>query len=252
MRRILLVMLSAGTLILAGWSIDAGAVKASIAASTVTVLPVVSCPTSYGAGGRAGVFVPKSLPADTSQRGLSFYSNGLNTVLAPAGWRCGALVAADGGQVLSVYPPGKPDYSTRIAPKGAQLVQVDVDYTGHLPGGELVCGLFPHSAAAAAVRGSGGLACAGGSSRERIDDLTKDITTFVDPAGVTGVGAGSGGSLQSVGAGVYPQVIPAPQSVDVALLSCTLPRRGATLCHAIEGDFLVRYTPVDEGTTTDG
>jgi len=249
MRRIAVLLLGTiGLLTPVIGASSAGAAKSS----SITVLPVVSCPTSYGAGGRTGVFVAKSLPADTTQRGLRFYSNGLNTVLAPAGWRCGSLVAADGGQVLDVFPPGKPNDSTELVPKGSEVVQVAVDYTGHLPGGELICGLFPHSAAAAAVRSSGGPGCVGGTSRERLVDLTKDITTFVDPAGVTGMGAGSGGALSSVGAGVYPQVVPTPQSIDVALLSCTLPKREARLCTAIEGDFLIRYAPVDEGTTTDG
>ncbi|HEY2213476.1 MAG TPA: hypothetical protein VGH31_00365 [Acidimicrobiales bacterium] len=249
MRRTSVVVLSAGLLVLTfSWSSAGGAQTTS---SGVSVLPVVTCPTTYGAGGRTGVYVPTMLPAITALHGLSFYSNGLNTALAPAGWHCHALVAADGGQVLDVSPPGSPDYSTSEPPKGAKLVQVATDYTGHLPGGELVCALFPHSAAAAAISSSG-LKCPTVSSRERVVHLTKDITTFVDPVRVVGVGTGSGGALPSRGAGVYPQVTPTPQSVDVALLSCTLPAREADLCRAIQSDFLIRYTPVDEGTATNG
>jgi hypothetical protein len=249
MRRTSVVVLLAGLLGLTlCWS-SAGATQAT--SSGVSVLPVVSCPTTYGVGGRTGVYVPTRLPAITSRHGLSFYSNGLNTALAPAGWRCHALVAADGGQVLDVAPPGSPDYSTSEPPKGAKLVQVATDYTGHLPGGELVCALFPHSAAATAISSSG-LKCPMVSKREHVVQMTSDIATFTDPARVIGVGTGSGGALPSQGAGIYPQVTPTPQSVDIALLSCTLPAREANLCRAIQSDFLIRYTPVDEGTVSNG
>jgi hypothetical protein len=70
---------------------------------------------------------------------VSFYSNGRLTVLAPSGWACTALVAGDGGQKLDVYPPGKPDYASELAPKGAELVEIQGEYTGHIPGAQLVC-----------------------------------------------------------------------------------------------------------------
>ena len=43
---------------------------------------------------------------------------------------------------------------------------------------------------------------------------------------------------------VYTQLAyGATDSVDVSLLSCTLPAKLSKLCRAIEGDFLVRNTP---------
>lgn len=217
--------------------------RSKVSAPAVSVLPVISCPTSYGAGSGSSPFVPHQLPTTSGVRGLSFYSNGLITVLGPAGWACGALVAADGGQRLDVYPPGKPDYSVTIAPKGAALIDVDADYTGHLPGAGEVSALFPHSAAAAAVR-QGGLQCPI-SAGERTSAWTDDIVKFTDPSGVVGTGAGSGGSLASTGVAVYPQLpFASNASVNISLLSCTLPSKMASLCSAILGDFLVRNPPI--------
>ena len=86
-------------------------------APSIGVLPVISCSTTYGARSPPSPFVARQLPTTSSTRGLSFYSNGLLTVLAPSGWACSALVAGDGGQKLDVYPPGKPDYASELPPK---------------------------------------------------------------------------------------------------------------------------------------
>lgn len=212
-------------------------------APTIGELPVISCSTTYGAPPSGTPFVAHQLATTTAVRGMSYYSNGQITFLAPAGWACSALVAGDGGQALAVYPAGKPDYTAVPIPKGAQIVEVFDDYTGHLPGAELVCGFFPHSAAASFVA-SGGMSCPAPPSAERTAALTPDVVTFSDPPGVSGAGSGSGGSLTSVGAAVYPQLAyGATDSVDVSVLSCTLPPKQASLCRAIEGDFLVRNPP---------
>lgn len=209
---------------------------------SVTVLPVISCPTTYGTETNRTPFVPRRLPTTVSSQRLSFYSNGLLTVLGPSGWTCGALVAMDAGQQLDVYPPGKPNYSELLPPKGAELVRVLADYTGHLPGAQEVCALFPRSAAASEVESSGFSCHAPAAQKQR--QLTPDVVTFSDPPEVTGTGAGSGGALTSSGAAVYPQLAySSTASVDVSLLSCTLPKRLSSLCPAILGDFLVRYPP---------
>lgn len=217
-----------------------GAVQAQ---PSLSVLPVVPCTTTYGAGSPPSPFVARKLPTTTSIPDLSFYSNGRITVLGPAGWTCGALVAADGGQRLDVYPPGKPDYSIMAAPKGAELIEIQVDYTGHGPGEALVCPLFPGSAVAPVLKESG-YRCQK-ATKERTEQLTPDVVAFTDPPDVTGSGTGSGGSLTSVGAAVYPQLSGGSgASVNVSLLSCTLPRSDLSVCRAIEGDYLVRNAPL--------
>ena len=209
----------------------------------IGVLSVISCTTTYGAPPSGTPFVAHQLATTTAVRGLSYYSNGQITVLGPAGWACSALVAGDGGQALAVYPPGRPDYTAVPIPKGAQVVEVFADYTGHIPGADLVCGFFPHSAAASYIA-SGGESCTTPPTGQKVTTLTPDVVTFSDPPGLTGAGSGSGGSLTSVGAAVYPQLAyGATDSVDVSLLSCTLPAKQSRLCRSIEGDFLVRNTP---------
>ena len=208
----------------------------------VTTLPVTPCVTSYGAGTRHP-FVARRLPAGAGSAGLSFYSNGLLTVLAPAGWSCSALVAADGGERLDAYPPGSPDLGTRDAAPGTELVQIDGEYTGHGPGALFICPLFPNSPAARFMQGSP--PCPKAPPGQLASPITADIVGFRDPPGTRGTGAGSGGALVSTGAAVYPQVgSPEPAGgVPVYVLSCTVDAARARLCPAVEADFLVRYAP---------
>jgi hypothetical protein len=244
MRRAL--FLASGLLMLSAlvWPQTAGAktAKQTPLPPAVRALPVTSCPTTYGAGSSGSPFVARQLATTSPVRGLTFYSNGLITVLGPSGWACGALVAADGGESLVVYPPGKPDYATSEAPKGAALVEADTDYTGHLPGAERVCGLFPGSAASSYVS-SGELSCPK-TPGQKTSRLTPDVVLFADPPGVSGSGSASGGLLPSLGAAVYPQLDPrSSTSVEISVLSCTLSKSLAALCPAIRGDFLVRNPP---------
>ncbi len=212
-------------------------------ATTIRAIPVISCSTTYGAPPSGTPFVAHRLPTTTTARGLSYYSNGQITVLGPVGWACSALVAGDGGQALAVYLPGKPDYTAVPIPKGAQVVEVFDDYTGHIPGADLVCGFYPHSVAAS-FASSDGESCPIPPAREKVATLTPDVVTFSDPPEVSGSASGSGGSLASIGASVYPQLADGDtDSVDVSVLSCTLPAKQASLCRAIEGDFLVRNAP---------
>jgi hypothetical protein len=248
MRRALLLV-SLALLAIAACSSAASAssrrTKQPVQSSTpgIGALPVISCTTTYGAPSSGSPFVAHQLATTTAVHGLSYYSNGQITVLGPAGWACSALVAGDGGQALAVYPPGKSDYTAVPIPKGTQIVEVFADYTGHIPGADLVCGFFPDSAAASFVA-SGGMPCPVPPAGQKTATLTPDVVTFSDAAGVSGAGSGSGGVLASVGALVYPQLpYGATDSVDVSVLSCTLPAKEASLCRAIEGDFLVRNPP---------
>lgn len=211
----------------------------------ITKLPVISCTTTYGGPTpQQPPFVPAQLPTTTTTaKGLDYYSNGLITVLGPAGWSCSALVAGDGGEGIDVVPPGTTNANSTVTPKGKPVVQVAVDYTGHIPGADLVCALFPNSAAATFVK-QPGESCQPLAAGEKTKQLTPDVVTFVDPPGVAGSATGSGGSLASLGAAVYPQVpYGADDSVTVDVLSCTLGGKLAAACRSIEGDFLVRNPP---------
>jgi hypothetical protein len=214
--------------------------------TSIGELPVISCTTTYGGETPASPpFVASQLPTTTATKGLSYYSNGLMTVMGPAGWACSALVAGDGGQNLSVYPPGSPGIGSAATttPKGGQNVSFTLEYTGHIPGADVVCSFFPTSAAAAFVQ-SAQQPCAALPAGEKTTQVSPDVVTFVDPPHVAGAGAGSGGALTSIGAAVYPQLpFGGEDSVNVDVLGCTLGGKLAQLCRLIEGDFLVRNPP---------
>ncbi len=121
-------------------------------------------------------------------------------------------------------------------------MEVQADYTGHVPGVALVCDLFPNSAGVSVAKESS-YPCQKPAS-EKSTQLTPDVVAFTDAPGVKGSGTASGGSLTSMGAAVYPQLSSGSTgSVNVSLLSCTLPNMDASLCRAIEGDYLVRNPP---------
>lgn len=255
MRRSFLAFVLAGLMVCVTASSASAAVRESHKTSTksrttsttssvaVRELPVVSCDTSYADGSDKSPFVADDLATTTTAHGLSFYSNGLLTVLGPSGWTCAALVAGDGGQSLVVYPAGAPNYADVEIPKGAAVVQVLGDYTGHIPGADMVCGLFPKSAAATYIE-QGGETCPTLPAGQKAKQLTPDVVTFSDSADVVGSAAGSGGSLTSTGAIVYPQLAFDDQdSVNITQLSCTLPKKLASVCSAITGDFVVRNPP---------
>ena len=250
MRRILfmtVVVLSIGGLAgPAGATAHRSTKKSTTGSTSIGELPVISCTTTYG-GQTPAVppFVASQLPTTTTAKGLSYYSNGLITVMGPAGWACSALVAGDGGQNLSVYPPGSPGIgnSSATTPKNAPNVSFTLEYTGHIPGADVVCSFFPKSAAATFVQ-SAQQPCPGLPAGEKTTQLTPDVVTYVDPPGVVGAGAGSGGTLTSIGAAVYPQLpFGGDDSVNVDVLSCTLGGKLAQLCRPIEGDFVVRNPP---------
>jgi hypothetical protein len=215
------------------------------AGSPLVAVPVVSCHVEFGAQVTPPAWAPSSLPvafpARTAAR-VTFYSDGFVAALGPKGWSCSGLEAADGGQSLSVFPAGQPNpLSAQARPAHAAGVTIVLDYTGHGPGAELVCGLFPGTRAAAFARSTGG--CPALPRAERVRRPTPDVATFADPAGVKGSGVPSGGQNPSFGVVIFPQLRPEPGSVNVAQASCTLPSASSALCGLILGDFVARELP---------
>lgn len=209
-------------------------------------VPVTSCPTTFGgdqaSNGQIADQLPLAMTAKTAAR-LAFYSDGFVTLLGPRGWSCHGVEAADGGRSLSVFPPGQTDplAGDRLGP-GTSGVTAILDYTGHGPGAQLVCSLFPHSAAADLARGIG--SCPAPPSREQLERSTPDVVVFRDPPGVTGAGTPSGGRNVASGLVHFPQLRPEPSSVPVAKVTCTLPSSTSGLCRAIVADFLTRSVSV--------
>ena len=228
-----------------GLVLVAAASSASAAATgraTAVSIPVVSCPARAGVGGSSQPPIPTQLTAAVASSvasRLHFYSDGYLVVLAPTGWTCTGLEAADGGQSLSVFPAGQVD-PLAVAATGvdAAAITARFDYTGHGPGAQLVCGLFPASAAARFAKATGG--CTKVPAREVVHHPSRDVATFRDPPGVNGTGEPSGGTNAASGAVVFPPPIRAGASANVAKATCTVPRALASLCPPIITDFVGR------------
>jgi hypothetical protein len=217
-------------------------VSAALAAASVVGVPVVSCRAELGAPGAAPPRSPAKLAIAVDARDsnrVRFYSDGFVTVLAPKGWSCAGLEAADGSQSLSVFPAGQPDPAKgEPLPTRAAGVTALLDYTGHGPGAELVCGLFPGTQAATFAGETGG--CPPVPSREQVTRPTADVATFFDPAGVRGSGVPSGGKNAAVGVVRFPQLTPEPGSVNVAKTTCTAPASLSSVCALVVADFVAR------------
>jgi hypothetical protein len=213
------------------------------------VVPVTSCTTVFGTSDTSTPWVPTQLPVSLPRRTASrvaFYSNGFVTVLGPRGWSCAGVEAANGGRSLSVFAPGHADplAADRPGPDVAG-VTVLVDYTGHGPGAQLVCSLFPHTRAAALARSI--VECPTPPRREALERPTPDVAICRDPPGVPGSGSPSGTHNAASGVAIFPQLNPEPSSVPVAKATCSVPPTVSGLCSAIIADFLTRFLP---GPTT--
>jgi hypothetical protein len=204
--------------------------------------------TGFPGAGSGTAWRPTSLvaavPASLVGK-VALYSGGDASVLGPTGWTCSQLLAADGSSSIAVYPPGTPDPTTTSPTAGASLVDVQFDYTGHVPGTDLVCPYFPPAdpsqyAGCQTTPPSG----------EVGTKLTPDIVSITDPVGVKGTLAGSGGSQAVRGALIVPHVqTGSAASINVAQESCSLPSAQANLCPAILTDFEIRDFPAPPTTS---
>ena len=216
-------------------------------------LPVVECPSVYGAGPAPPSKYPSSiavsLPGPVAKQ-LSYYSDSTRSVLpilAPSGWNCSAGVGADGSVGVDVFPSGTSNKSSSFARSDAQGV-----YAHAIPGcqgciSETACPLVP-----AAVEGSLSLysPCpykrpraeevrwAMGSPNTPASDYTYDVVYFTDPPGVAGDGDPSGGPFTARGVLLFtngPDIF-----TSASIETCTLPTHLAGLCTPILKDFSKR------------
>jgi hypothetical protein len=208
-----------------------GGASAETSSARRPVLDVVTCPTQFGAGPETlpapPARLPVGLPARVAKQ-LAFYSNGRITMLAPKGWSCDGLLAADGGEQLQAYPKGAaPKPGRAIA--GPSVIVV-ADYTGHGPGAQLVCPYFPDSEAARFF-GAEGPACPALPRGRTVVHETDDVATFRGPTG-------------TVGEVIYPQNTgESPGGVPVTYAECTIRGVGKALCASVLDDVLTRRPP---------
>jgi hypothetical protein len=215
-------------------------------------------------------------PVPTSLVGkVTFYSDGVHTLLAPSGWTCalvqrdasgqgtsttastsatgantttttqlgiptsgqGAAINAQGSTTLAVYPSNAPNPPTTGPTEGVFATWAT---TGSNAGVDLVCPLFAIPSWQSQSAGCSTTKPSG----ELTNVLTPDVTAVADPPGVVGSLAASGGQTVASGVVLFPQIpsaISYGSPVAVAGESCVL--SNPSLCPTVLSDFEVREFP---------
>ena len=215
-----------------------------------TLVPIVTCPTNDGIGGIQPVRYPatKSAPVPPALgRTLAYYADEtgfIPTILGPRGWACSASVGADGGWNINIY--------ARVAPSKNS---VDIEANG--PSCmwciyTTVCPLIPHAEAEfPSPEGK----CSIARTPEQVVSWVvgspnfsasgDDVVSIVDPPGVKGFVAHSGGPYFARGILLYFWQLPeyywgnpsGGNAFDARTISCVLPDSDAQLCNAILTTF---------------
>jgi hypothetical protein len=218
---------------------------APLTGEVAVAFPVVGCTTADdsqlpGQGWKPSVLLA---PIPTVLVGqVEFYTDGTHSILGPSGWACTQTTADDGAIDLAVVPTGTPNPPTPGSPAaGAEGIFATFDTTGRSAGVDLVCPFFTLPSFQQSDANCNGQKPPG----EFSSMPTPDITSVLDPAGVVGTLAGSGGDHMVTGTVIFPQVMPAVTdgaSVAIAVESCALTK--TTLCPTVLSDFEVREFPV--------
>jgi serine/threonine protein kinase len=219
--------------------------SASGAATVSAQLSQVVCPTTYGNQPTNTPSLPstvaKSVPSSlVNQIAVYTDAQGQMQILAPTGWSCFATLGADGSSTLAAFPQGQPNPtdSGTSADTGEQVVG---SQTGACVGClySQVTPLFSAAASQCAVDYAGVPSqCPGPYSGESIDPIGNGIVGFLDPPGVKGSGAGSGGAYPANGVATYQGVTGSTPSY---IETCTLPDSQHSLCTAALDDFVLAY-----------
>ena len=218
--------------------------------ATATMVSVqlarVICPTTYGVQATGTPILPstvaRSIPSSLVGR-IAVYTDaqGHMQILAPTGWACSAVIAADGSSDVAAYPEGQPDPTASGATRdtGEQVVGdqasacASCNYAQTTP-------VFPAAAHQCAIDYAGDPSlCPGPHTGESIDPIGDGIAGFLDPPGVRGSGAGSGGEYPANGVVTYHP--PTSGSEPSYIETCTLPDSQHSLCTATLDDFVLAY-----------
>ena len=220
---------------------------APAAAATVSAqLSQVVCPTTYGNQPTGTPSLPstvaKSVPSSlVNQIAVYTDAQGQMQIMAPTGWACSASIGADGSSELAAFPEGQPSpMSPGSTPDtGEQVVGSQAsacsscNYAQTTP-------VFTAAANQCSIDYAGNpSACPGPYAGESIDPIGDGIVGFLDPPGVKGSGAGSGGAYPANGVVTYHPGSDGSQPSYIE--TCTLPDSQHSLCTAALDDFVLAY-----------
>jgi hypothetical protein len=194
------------------------------AAATPTVrVPVVRCPTSFGA--RPGrISVPRALlllDVPSSTAGLVAYTNTSGFLLGPPRLRCAGAVGADGNSTIQAWPRGQAKPGPHGAGAGLALSVIPA-----CVGCKAAATCHYFSTFRRSVRQLGLVCRPEPPPGEQLRYLNKRLVAFVDPPFVKGAGWPSGAGLRATGlVGIEPGA-----SQVVFTSSCTLPAAQGAVC----------------------
>jgi hypothetical protein len=219
----------------------------STSAGVSSSLPVIECPSSFGAGS----VPPSSYPAEeatslpkSEANELNFYSDSTRSIvpiLAPRGWKCTFDEGADGSMFMSIYP------ATQRAPIGVHSSfsstskGISAETTSVCQGcaADLTCPVFVN---AESDLGYTGIACpstAPPGETDRFVDGSRTgnygIADVYDPPLEEGTDVGSGGKYPTNG---VLELLPDGNDWTSAAESCVLPETEKGLCKAITSEFV--------------
>jgi len=221
--------------------------SAPVAAATVSAaLPQVVCPTTYGFQPTTTPSLPSTVSETiatslVSQIAVYTDAQGQMQILAPTGWACSASIGADGSSELAAFPQGQTNPTTSGATRdtGEQVVGgqasacASCNYAQTTP-------LFTAAADQCAIDDAGQPSlCPGPYPGEAVDPIGNGVVGFLDPPGVRGSGAGSGGAYPANGVVTYH---PATSGYQPSYIeTCTLPDSQHSLCTAALDNFVGSY-----------
>jgi hypothetical protein len=198
-------------------------IAASAGAAVRISVPVVRCPTSFGAApGRVSVprrLVLHDVPSSTAD--LVAYANTSDYLIGPRHLRCAGAVGADGNSTIQAWPRGQARPGRNGAGSGLALSVIPACVGCKA---EATCHYFPTFRRY--VRQLALNCRPEPPPGEQLRYLTKRLVAFVDPPFVKGAGWPSGAGLQSTGlVGIRPGA-----SRVVFSSSCTLPPAQRDVC----------------------
>lgn len=214
-----------------GAASSASAASREAASLHAAPVPVVDCPTEFGAEGqrqRTPATVDVISPASTL--GLTAYTNTQLYLIGPRGMRCSGIVAADGGSEVAVWPEhhSQPRPHSRTDGLTLSLEPACVSCKA-----EEACPFFT------ALARHLGFPCESGVPKdERVYRLRPNLVLFEDPPGVSGSGWPSGGPDPANGLVGYTGN---SKTGLVYRSTCTLPASDHSICTTILNDVIRRY-----------
>ena len=155
-------------------------------------------------------------------------------LVGPRGWSCSDAMLID-GETLTIYPPGSPPPSA--SPFVASNVEAIIASTTSACLGCAIrvgCPLFGDF-----YPDVSGIACQNVKpSKETTTYISRNTVRFIDPPGVAGDGAPSGGPYQSDGAMTTENL---STNDGVWVDTCTLLMSEQRVCNAALTEFLANY-----------